>query len=68
MWYITNGYNIGVSKVLGDAFREESLARRTNDTNTSAFDEFEKLTLIGIVSTSELRHEELLRESQVNMK
>ena len=59
LWYITNGYNIGVSKVIGDAFREESLARRKNDTNTNTLDQFEKLTLIGIVSTSELKNKEI---------
>ncbi len=65
MWYITNGYNIGVSKVIGDAFREEILARSSNDSNTNPSDEFEKLTLIGIVSTSKLKNEELLTQSQV---
>ena len=51
--------------MIGDAFREEILARSTNDSNASSSDEFEKLTLIGIVSTSKLKNEELLTLSQV---
>jgi hypothetical protein len=71
--YITNGYNIGVSKLIGDAFREESLARRTTcdvSTNCTNYisentDEFNKLILIGIVSTSELKNAELFKGSEV---
>jgi len=60
--YITNGYNTGVSKLIGDAFREESLARRTStdvsnsNYNTQQADEFDKLILMGIVSTSDLKN------------
>jgi hypothetical protein len=67
LWYITNGYNIGVSKLIGDAFREESLARRSNDSNSNQnLDPFDKLTLIGIVSTSDLRNKELFQGQEVN--
>lgn len=53
-----------MSKLIGDAFREESLARRTStDTSTTyntassqEADEFDKLILMGIVSTSDLRN------------
>ena len=59
--YITNGYNSGVSKLIGDAFREDSLARLRTTSDIAAAssnfsaqqaDEFEKLILMGIVSTS----------------
>lgn len=61
--YITNGYNIGVSKLVGDAFREESLARRTSSDAAPNInmDEFEKLILIGIVSTSNLKNADLFK-------
>ena len=53
---------MGVTKLIGDAFREESLARRAVDTSASAkgADAFDKLTLIGIVSTSDLKNQESL--------
>ena len=69
--YITNGYNSGVSKIIGDAFREESLANRTISNyeaqsicNTN---EFDKLIIIGIVSTSNLKNAELFKESMANV-
>ena len=72
MIFITNGYNIGVSKIIGDAFREESLARRTcNDAsnysnyNNQVTDDIDKVILIGILSTSDLKHAENLNGSQV---
>ena len=70
--YITNGYNSGVSKIIGDAFREESLANRTISNyeaqsmcNTN---EFDKLIIIGIVSTSNLKNAELFKESMENVR
>ncbi len=72
--YITNGYNIGVSKLIGDAFREESLARRScseglifsNYNLSSSIDnELDKIVLIGIVSTSNLKHAELFNRYNV---
>ena len=73
--YVTNGYNIGVTKLIGDAFREESLARRgcteglqifsnSNDTNNTE-SELDKLMLIGIVSTSNLKNADLFKGAQV---
>lgn len=75
MVYITNGYNLGVSKIIGDAFREESLARRTsNDVSPNCAnygnqlpDELDKVILIGILSTSDLKNAELLNGSQENV-
>ncbi len=71
--YVTNGYNIGVTKLIGDAFREESLARRgcseglqffSNQTINSE-NELDKLTLIGIVSTTNLKNAHLFKEANV---
>ena len=58
---------------MGDAFREESLTRRVSyDTSPSYsnsseqnIDELDRLVLMGIVSTSDLRHAELLKGTQV---
>jgi hypothetical protein len=71
---VTNGYNIGVTKLIGDAFREESLARRgcsgegmqffSNQT-VSAESELEKLMLIGVVSTTNLKNAHLFRGGPV---
>ena len=72
--YITNGYNIGVSKIIGDAFREESLANRTSSSSSyesQAFcstNEFDKLILIGIVSISNLKHSDLFRAASKNVR
>lgn len=72
--YITNGYNTGVSKIIGDAFREESLANRTSSNSNyesqSFFsaNEFNKLILIGIVSTSNLKHSQLFTSASQNVK
>ncbi len=72
--YITNGYNTGVSKIIGDAFREESLANRasssTNYESQSFFNanEFNKLVLIGIVSTSNLKHSQLFTSASQDVK
>ena len=55
--------------MIGDAFREESLARRTSNDSTNNpnqnADEFDKLILIGIVSTSNLKNAELFNGLQV---
>ncbi len=70
---MTNGYNIGVTKLIGDAFREESLARRgcteglkffSNQTINSE-SEIEKLMLIGIVSTTNLKNAHLFKGTPV---
>jgi hypothetical protein len=62
-----------VSKLIGDAFREESLTRRisydTSPSYSSSYtdkntDEFDRLVLMGIVSTSSLKHSDLLNGSQ----
>lgn len=75
--YVTNGYNIGISKLIGDAFREESLATRGcseslplfssnyNDTVGTENEQLDKLMLIGIVSTSNLRLADEFRGGQV---
>lgn len=64
---------MGVSKLIGDAFREESLTRRISyDTspsysylyNSQNTDEFDRLVLMGIVSTSGLKHADLLTGAQ----
>lgn len=96
--YITNGYNMGISRLIGDAFREESLARRTTtndyfssskgmttaanssylhnhaagklgqadffkDDSSKEAEELDKLVLIGIVSTSDLKYSELFESN-----
>ena len=71
--YITNGYNTGVSKIIGDAFREESLANRTisnsyESPSSCSTNEFDKLIIIGIVSTSSLKQVELFKETAENVK
>lgn len=56
---------------MGDAFREESLTRRVSyDTSPATYshqnaDELDRLVLMGIVSTSDLKHAELLKGAQV---
>lgn len=68
--YITNGYNTGISKIIGDAFREESLARRSDPcSNSSCLKESQtdQAILIGILSTSELKNSQLLDGKQVNL-
>jgi hypothetical protein len=61
LWYITRGTNDGVSKLIGDAFRDENLSRLTADT----LQDQENLILIGIVSVFGLRNHGLFEENHV---
>lgn len=58
---------------MGDAFREESLTRRVSYDTSPSYSSYsdqntdlDRLVLMGIVSTSDLRQAELLKGAQVD--
>ncbi len=65
LWYITRGTNDGINKVIGDAFREQIMSRRTTVDAVQDQDQLENLILIGIVSVFGLRNRELFDQNHV---
>ncbi|CAF1295616.1 unnamed protein product [Rotaria sordida] len=59
VWFITNGIDIGMPKVIGSTFRDEILLRRADDTWAKQMDrepkEHKKLVLIGIVCDDDIK-------------
>ncbi|XP_033743506.1 transient receptor potential cation channel subfamily M member 7-like [Pecten maximus] len=69
MWVVTSGLDGGVSKMIGDAFREEKARRISNRTQQSmirpdAVQKFQKLTLIGILPKDGLKYGDKLDGSE----
>ncbi|OWF47104.1 Transient receptor potential cation channel trpm [Mizuhopecten yessoensis] len=69
MWIVTSGLDGGVSKMIGDAIREEKARRISNRTQQSmirpdAVQKFQKLTLIGILPKDGLKYGDKLDGSE----
>lgn len=58
MWILTNGFNIGVTKQIGDAIKnhmEESFFKNSRDSNKNDI----RITVIGIVREEYIKYDQL---------
>ena len=58
MWILTNGFNIGVTKQIGDAIKnhmEESFFKISRDSNKNHI----RITVIGIVREEYIKYDQL---------
>ncbi|CAF4075358.1 unnamed protein product, partial [Rotaria sp. Silwood2] len=69
IWFITNGFDVGMPQLIGSAFRDEISLRRANEALKKKLDREQKTsTLIGIVCEDEIKNFVDLRSSKGNLK